>query len=165
MNGAVDNTAETERVRKNQDRNAPPGLPQDATTVRVQDGKTLTSDGPYIGTEKAIGGWYILEADDLDAAIEHASRVPAARRCGAVEIRAVAPCRDQSGRTVLVEVMPPPRRLAELTGMEHLWSRAVAVGTAQRAGARLRQRAPIAPRHHSVSWRAPLSSRSRLSSC
>ncbi len=58
--------------------------------MRVQDGKTLTSDGPYIGSEKAIGGWYILEADDLDAAVEHASRVPAARRGGAVEIRAVA---------------------------------------------------------------------------
>src|SRR5512133_681110 len=57
----------------------PLGLPEDATTVRVQDGKTLSSDGPYIGTEEAIGGWYILEADDLDAAIEHASRIPAAR--------------------------------------------------------------------------------------
>jgi hypothetical protein len=67
----------------------PLGLPEDATTMRVQDGKTLSSDGPYIGTEQAIGGWYILEADDLDGAIEHASRVPAARRGGAVEIRPV----------------------------------------------------------------------------
>ncbi len=67
----------------------PLGLPEDATSVRVQDGKTLTSDGPYIGTEEAIGGWYVFEADDLDAAIELASRIPAARRGGAVEVRPV----------------------------------------------------------------------------
>jgi hypothetical protein len=45
-----------------------------------RNGKTLTSDGPYIGTEEAIAGWYVFEADDLDAAIELASRIPAARR-------------------------------------------------------------------------------------
>jgi hypothetical protein len=67
----------------------PLGLPQDATTVRVQDGKTLTSDGPYIGTEEAIGGWYVLDADDRDAAVELASRIPAARRGGAIEVRPV----------------------------------------------------------------------------
>jgi hypothetical protein len=58
--------------------------------VRVQDGKKLTSDGPYIGTEQAIAGWYVFEADDLDAAIELASRIPAARRGGAVEVRPVS---------------------------------------------------------------------------
>jgi hypothetical protein len=67
----------------------PLGLPEDATTVRVQDGKTLTSDGPYVGTEEAIAGWYVFEADNLDAAIELASRIPAARRGGAVEVRPV----------------------------------------------------------------------------
>jgi hypothetical protein len=67
----------------------PLGLPEDATTVRVQDGKTLTSAGPYIGTEETIAGWYVFEADDLDAAIELASRIPAARRGGAVEVRPV----------------------------------------------------------------------------
>jgi hypothetical protein len=67
----------------------PLGLPEDATTVRVQDGKMLTSDGPYIGTEETIAGWYVFEADDLDAAIELASRIPAARRGGAVEVRLV----------------------------------------------------------------------------
>ena len=65
----------------------PMGLPEGATTVRVEDGKTLTTDGPFIGMKEAVGGWFILEADDLDAAIEVASRVPAARYGGAVEIR------------------------------------------------------------------------------
>jgi hypothetical protein len=65
----------------------PMGLPQNATTVRVEGGKTLTTDGPFVGMKEAIGGWFILEADDLDAAIEVAARVPAARYGGAVEIR------------------------------------------------------------------------------
>ena len=67
---------------------APPmGLPQNATTVRVEGGKTLTTDGPFVGMKEAVGGLFILEADDLDAAIEVAARVPAARYGGAVEIR------------------------------------------------------------------------------
>jgi hypothetical protein len=65
----------------------PIGLPQNATTVRVEGGKTLTTDGPFAGMKEAIGGWFILEADNLDAAIEVAARVPAARYGGAVEIR------------------------------------------------------------------------------
>ena len=65
----------------------PMGLPENATTVRVEGGKTLTTDGPFIGIKEAVGGWFILEADDLDAAIEVAARVPAARYGGAVEIR------------------------------------------------------------------------------
>jgi hypothetical protein len=65
----------------------PMGLPQNATTVRVEGGKTLTTDGPFVGMKEAVGGWFILEADDLDAAIEVAARVPAARYGGAVEIR------------------------------------------------------------------------------
>ena len=65
----------------------PLGQPDEATTVRVQDGKTLVTDGPFIGTKEAIGGLFVLEADDLDAAIEVASRVPAARLGGAIEIR------------------------------------------------------------------------------
>jgi hypothetical protein len=67
----------------------PLGLPEDATSVRVQDGKTLTGGGPLHRTEQAIAGWYVFEADDLDAAIELASRIPAARRGGAVEVRPV----------------------------------------------------------------------------
>lgn len=66
---------------------SPMGLPENATTVRVQDGKTLTTDGPFVGMKEALGGYFILEADDLDAAIEVAARVPAARLGGAIEIR------------------------------------------------------------------------------
>ena len=66
----------------------PMGLPENATTVRVERGETVTTDGPFVGMHEAIGGWFILEADDLDAAIQVAARVPAARYGGAVEIRA-----------------------------------------------------------------------------
>jgi hypothetical protein len=63
--------------------------PETATTVRVQDGKTLTTDGPFVEMKEAIGGYLFFEADDLDAAIELASRVPAARLGGAVEVRPI----------------------------------------------------------------------------
>jgi hypothetical protein len=70
-----------------------PGLeleePDAATTVRVQDGRTLTTDGPFASVKEALGGWLLFEADDLDAAIEVAARVPAARMGGAVEVRPV----------------------------------------------------------------------------
>ena len=45
----------------------PMGLPQSATTVRVEGGKTLTTDGPFVEMKEAVGGWFILEAEDLDA--------------------------------------------------------------------------------------------------
>src|SRR2546429_2477674 len=68
-----------------------PGLqleaPESATTVRVQDGRTLTTDGPFVAVKEALGGWLLFEADDLDAAIELASRIQAARMGGAVEVR------------------------------------------------------------------------------
>ena len=67
----------------------PMGLPENATTLRVEDGKTLTTDGPFVGMKEAIGGWFVLEADDLDAAIAVAARVPAARLGGGIEIRPV----------------------------------------------------------------------------
>jgi hypothetical protein len=60
-----------------------------ATTVRVQDGRTLTTDGPFVETKEALGGYYLFEAGDLDAAIELAARIPAARMGGAVEVRPV----------------------------------------------------------------------------
>jgi hypothetical protein len=70
-----------------------PGLqlqpPETATTVRVQDGKTLTTDGPFVEIKEAIGGYLHFEADDLDAAIELASRIPAASMGGAVEVRPI----------------------------------------------------------------------------
>ena len=61
--------------------------PETATTVRVQDGRTLTTDGPFAEMKEAIGGYCFLEADDLDAAIELAARIPAASMGGAVEVR------------------------------------------------------------------------------
>lgn len=65
------------------------GMPETATTVRVQAGKTLTTDGPFVETKEALGGYLFFEADDLDAAIELASRIPAASLGGAIEIRPV----------------------------------------------------------------------------
>jgi hypothetical protein len=65
------------------------GSPQDATTVRVENGETLTTDGPFVSVKEAIGGWCVYEADDLDAAIEVASRIPAARLGGGIEIRPI----------------------------------------------------------------------------
>ena len=61
--------------------------PETSTTVRVQDGRTLVTDGPFVAIKEALGGYLTYEADDLDAAIELASRIPAARLGGAVEIR------------------------------------------------------------------------------
>jgi len=75
----------------NQTPGVTPGIgldyPQTATTVRVQDGKTLTTDGPFVEMKEVIAGFLVYEADDLDAAIEIASRVPATRYGGAVEVR------------------------------------------------------------------------------
>jgi hypothetical protein len=65
------------------------GEPETATTVRVQDGKTLTTDGPFVEVKEAIGGYLLFEAEDLDAAIALAERIPAARMGGAVEVRPV----------------------------------------------------------------------------
>src|SRR3954468_24990164 len=71
-----------------------PGLglqpPETATTVRVQDGKTLTTDGPFVELKEAIGGYLLFEADHLDAAIELASRIAAASMGGAIEVRPIA---------------------------------------------------------------------------
>jgi hypothetical protein len=64
--------------------------PETATTVRVQDGKTLITDGPFVEMKEALGGYLFFEADDLDAAIELASRIPAASMGGAIEVRPIA---------------------------------------------------------------------------
>jgi hypothetical protein len=61
--------------------------PETATTVRVQDAKTLTTDGPFVELKEALGGYCFFEADDLDAAIELAAKIPAARMGGAIEVR------------------------------------------------------------------------------
>jgi hypothetical protein len=57
------------------------------TTVRVADGRTLATDGPFAETKEALGGFYLFEAPNLDDAIEVAARIPAARFGGAVEVR------------------------------------------------------------------------------
>lgn len=64
--------------------------PDTATTVRVQDGRVLTTDGPFAELKEAIGGYCFFEADDLDAAIEVAAKIPAASMGGAVEVRPLA---------------------------------------------------------------------------
>jgi hypothetical protein len=61
--------------------------PETATTVRVENGQTLTTDGPFVSVKEALGGYLFFEANDLDAAIELAARIPAARMGGAVEVR------------------------------------------------------------------------------
>jgi hypothetical protein len=63
--------------------------PETATTVRVQDGRTLTTDGPFVAIKEALAGYLVFEADDLDAAIELAARIPAARLGGAIEVRPI----------------------------------------------------------------------------
>jgi hypothetical protein len=63
------------------------GPPETATTVQVQDGKTLTTDGPFVEMKEALGGYLFFDAEDLDAAIQLASRIPAARMGGAIEVR------------------------------------------------------------------------------
>jgi hypothetical protein len=58
-----------------------------ATTVRVNDGQTLITDGPFANTKEILGGLYLVDVEDLDRALELAARIPAARLGGAVEIR------------------------------------------------------------------------------
>ena len=65
------------------------GPAETATTVRVEDGKTLTTDGPFVAVKEALGGYLFFEADNIDAAIELASRIPAARLGGAIEVRPI----------------------------------------------------------------------------
>jgi hypothetical protein len=59
-----------------------------ATTVRVQDGRTITTDGPFAETKEALGGFYLIDARDLDEAIEVAARIPGARN-GSIEVRPI----------------------------------------------------------------------------
>ena len=61
-----------------------------ATTVRVRDGKTVTTDGPFAETKEQLGGFYLIEAKDLDEAIKIAARIPASRT-GSIEVRPVMP--------------------------------------------------------------------------
>src|SRR6476660_3540442 len=58
-----------------------------ATTVRVQNGETLLTDGPFVDAKEHLGGYLVVEADDLDAVLALAARIPAARMGGAVKVR------------------------------------------------------------------------------
>jgi|SRR6187551_589228 hypothetical protein len=58
-----------------------------ATTVRVANGETLLTDGPFVDAKEHVGGFCLVQADDLDAALDIAARMPAARMGGAVEVR------------------------------------------------------------------------------
>jgi hypothetical protein len=60
-----------------------------ATTVRSSNGQTLVTDGPFADTKEVFGGYYVFEADDLDAATAMAARVPAVRLGGSVEVRPI----------------------------------------------------------------------------
>jgi hypothetical protein len=67
----------------------PLGLPERAKTVRVDNGNTVATDGPYVDTKGAVGGYAVVEADSVDDAIKVAARIPAARHGGAIEVRPV----------------------------------------------------------------------------
>jgi hypothetical protein len=62
-----------------------------ATTIRIQDGETLITDGPFANTKEVFGGYYLFEADDLDTVLEIAKRCPTVRLGGSVEVRPVVP--------------------------------------------------------------------------
>jgi hypothetical protein len=95
--GRLSDEERNEIARGYQEINQTPGVtpgvqmqpPETATTVRVEEGRTLTTDGPFVAVKEALGGYFFLDADNLDAAIEVAARVPAARLGGKVEVRPV----------------------------------------------------------------------------
>jgi hypothetical protein len=60
-----------------------------ASTVRVRDGKTLTTDGPFAETKEQLGGFYLIECDNLDEAIDAAARIPSTRVGGVIEVRPI----------------------------------------------------------------------------
>jgi hypothetical protein len=69
-----------------------------ATSVRVQDGRTVVTDGPFAETKEALGGFYLLECKDLDEAIEMAAKIPAAKR-GTIEVRPIWSYEVDAART------------------------------------------------------------------
>ena len=82
----------TKRIRKNGNYVAGEALEpvSTATTVRVKNGKTLTTDGPFAETREQLGGFYMVEAKDLDEAIALAAGIPAVRT-GSIEVRPIMP--------------------------------------------------------------------------
>jgi hypothetical protein len=69
-----------------------------ATTVRVRDGKRVVTDGPFAETREQLGGFYLIEAKDLDEALAIAERVPSAR-IGSIEVRPLVPAMRRAGQT------------------------------------------------------------------
>src|SRR4029453_14184852 len=63
---------------------------ESATPARVPDGRTLITDGPFADTKEVFAGFYLIEADDIEAALEVAERIPASRLGGAIEVRPLA---------------------------------------------------------------------------
>jgi hypothetical protein len=70
---------------------------QTATTVRVRDGKVSITDGPFAETKEQLAGFYMIEAKDLDEAIQLASKIPPAR-VGSIEVRPIRPIRETVAR-------------------------------------------------------------------
>jgi hypothetical protein len=70
-----------------------------ATTVRVRDGETLTTDGPFAETNEVLGGYYVIKAENLDQAIEIAAACPAARD-GSIELRPITEFGDEYAKAV-----------------------------------------------------------------
>jgi hypothetical protein len=88
--GGATQTADEGRTDEVHAANPPgehPAPPEKARTVRVRNGKTPATDGPFAETKEALGGYLLYEADDFDAAVELASQIPAASMGGAVEMR------------------------------------------------------------------------------
>jgi hypothetical protein len=65
--------------------------PETATTVRAQGGETLTTDGPFAETKEWLGGYYKIDVDSLDEALEWAAKVPSVPHGGSIEVRPVTP--------------------------------------------------------------------------
>ena len=86
------------------------------TTVRVQDGEALTTDGPFAETKEVMAGYYMFEADDLDRALELAARIPAARMGGAVEVRPLVEVRRLRDRCLTHPGAPPSTRSSARSG-------------------------------------------------
>jgi hypothetical protein len=66
-----------------------------ATSVRVRDGEMLVTDGPFAETKERLGGYYVIDADSLDEALEWAARIPSARH-GTIEVRPVVMHREDA---------------------------------------------------------------------
>ena len=100
-----------------------------ATTVRVREGKRLTTDGPFAETKEQLGGYYLVEAKDLDQAIAIASKIPGARY-GCVEVRPIMTFRSQASLTENLQVA----ELAALCRAE--WGRLLSAPDPRPAGLR-----------------------------